>query len=75
MQTTSKLKPEEPLRTNAWTKMPLFDDRNRLLNGRWKIPLLSLPIQPDELFPVLDTWVPVSNIALFEIANEIIQKT
>jgi hypothetical protein len=55
IQTTSKQKPNEPLRTNAWTKIPLFDHKNRLLSGRWKIPLKTLPIHQDETFAVINT--------------------
>ncbi|CAF1040313.1 unnamed protein product, partial [Rotaria magnacalcarata] len=53
--TTTKQNPNAPLRTNAWTKIPLFDNRNRLLSGRWKIPLKALPIQHDASFPVIAT--------------------
>ena len=38
----------EILHTTAWAKLPLFDHRNRLLSGRWKVPLKSLPIQQNE---------------------------
>ncbi|CAF3968571.1 unnamed protein product [Rotaria sp. Silwood2] len=51
VQTTNKQNPNEPLRTNAWTKLPLFDHKSRLLSGRWKVPLRSLPIFHNESFP------------------------
>ncbi|CAF3588201.1 unnamed protein product [Rotaria socialis] len=53
--TTTKQSPHAPLRTNAWTRIPLFDNRNRLLSGRWKVPLKMLPIQHDASFPVIAT--------------------
>ncbi|CAF1335818.1 unnamed protein product [Rotaria sordida] len=53
VQTTTKLNPTEPLRTNAWTKLPLFDNKNRLLSGRWKVPLKELPIRQHESFPAI----------------------
>ncbi|CAF1028852.1 unnamed protein product [Rotaria sp. Silwood1] len=55
IQTTAKQNPNEPLRTNAWTKLPLFDHKNRLLSGRWKVPLRSLPILHNESFPSINT--------------------
>lgn len=39
---------EDPkLKSTAWTKIPLFDFRNRLLSGRWRIPLKVLPIKSE----------------------------
>lgn len=60
--TTSKQNPGQPPRTNAWAKLPLFDTRNRLLSGRWKVPLKALPIQHDASFPVISTLPTVSKI-------------
>ena len=35
------------LKSCAWIKLPLFDNQNRLLSGRWKARLKSLPIKAD----------------------------
>ena len=40
---------ELKLKSCAWTKIQLFDSKNRLLSGRWKLPLKKLPIQSDAL--------------------------
>ncbi|XP_050401529.1 uncharacterized protein LOC126818261 isoform X2 [Patella vulgata] len=37
---------ETRLITRAWTKIPLFDDNNMLLAGRFKLPLRMVPIKP-----------------------------
>jgi hypothetical protein len=56
IQTTSSKQPtDEELRTNAWTKLPLFDNKNRLLSGRWKVPLKALPIHHTENLAMIDT--------------------
>ncbi|CAH1775471.1 unnamed protein product [Owenia fusiformis] len=34
------------LTTRAWTKMDLFDEYNRVISGRWKLPLRANPIKP-----------------------------
>jgi hypothetical protein len=60
VQVTTKQTPNEILRTNSWTKLPLFDHRNRLLSGRWKVPLKSLPINQNESFAVINTLPSVS---------------
>lgn len=56
VQVTTRQVPNEPLRTNAWIKIPLFDHKNRLLSGRWKTPLKKLPIYQDESFAVISTF-------------------
>jgi hypothetical protein len=61
VQLTAKQTPNEPLRTNAWTKIPLFDHKNRLYSGRWKIPLMQLPIHQDESFANISTFPTVSD--------------
>ena len=38
---------EVKLKSCGWTKIQLFDSNNRLINGRWKLPLKKLPIQSD----------------------------
>lgn len=38
---------ETRLKSCAWTKLPLFDSKNRLLSGRWKSQLRNLPIRSD----------------------------
>lgn len=43
------------LRSCAWTKIPLFDNRNRLLSGRWKTVLRMLPIRSDANLNVLES--------------------
>ncbi len=50
----------EILHTNAWAKLPLFDHRNRLLSGRWKVPLKALPIQQNENLRTINTLPSVS---------------
>ena len=56
--------PNEELRTTAWTKLPLFDNKNRLLSGRWKVPLKSLPIHHDESLAIISTLPTVNNSSL-----------
>ena len=60
VQVTSKQTPNAPLRTTSWTKIPLFDHKNRLASGRWKVPLRALPIQQDESFANISTLPTVS---------------
>jgi hypothetical protein len=43
------------LQTTAWTKLPLFDNKNRLLSGRWKVPLTALPIHHAESLAIIST--------------------
>jgi hypothetical protein len=38
---------EQKLKSCGWTKIQLFDAKNRLMSGRWKLPLKRLPIQSD----------------------------
>lgn len=38
---------EVKLKSCGWTKIQLFDSKNRLMNGRWKLPLKRLPIQSE----------------------------
>lgn len=47
VQLATKEVNENKLRSCAWTKIPLFDYKNRLLSGRWKVPLKMLPIKSD----------------------------
>ena len=55
IQTSSnKQTVDEELKTNAWTKLPLFDNKNRLLSGRWKVPLKALPIHHTESLAIID---------------------
>lgn len=63
LQTTGKKqKPTfEDLKTEAWVKLPLFDQKNRLMSGRWKVPLKALPIQHDESLAVISTLSSVSD--------------
>ena len=62
LQTTNKKQRPtlEDLKTEAWVKLPLFDQKNRLLAGRWKVPLKTLPIQHDESLAVISTLPSVS---------------
>jgi hypothetical protein len=46
---------ETRLKSCAWTKIPLFDSKNRLLSGRWKVNLKMLPIKSDANINVLDS--------------------
>ncbi|CAF2517747.1 unnamed protein product [Rotaria sp. Silwood2] len=50
---TNKKASSEELQTNAWTKLALFDNKNRLYSGRWKVPLKALPIRQDESLAVI----------------------
>ncbi|CAF1037877.1 unnamed protein product, partial [Didymodactylos carnosus] len=43
------------LQTTSWAKIPLFDRNNRLLNGRWKVPMRSLPMQCDASLAIINT--------------------
>ena len=63
LQTTNKKqKPSfEDLKTEAWVKLPLFDPKNRLISGRWKVPLKALPIKHDESLAVISTLPSVSD--------------
>ncbi len=61
IQVTTKQTANEILRTNAWVKLPLFDHRNRLLSGRWKVPLKTLPIQQNENLRMINTLPSVSS--------------
>lgn len=60
VQVTTRQTPNDLLRTNAWTKLPLFDHRNRLISGRWKVPLKALPIYQNESFPAINALPSVS---------------
>ncbi|CAF1056579.1 unnamed protein product [Adineta ricciae] len=55
VQATSKQAPHDPFLTAAWAKMPIFDYKNSLLTGRWRISLKSLPIQHDERVSVISS--------------------
>ncbi len=46
--TTAKLK------SCAWTKIPLFDSKGRLLSGRWRNRLKNLPIKSDTVLNNMD---------------------
>jgi hypothetical protein len=46
-ETTNNSGNETRLKSCAWTKLPLFDSKNRLLSGRWKSQLKNLPIRSD----------------------------
>ncbi|CAF3532536.1 unnamed protein product [Rotaria sordida] len=49
IQTSTKKQASiEELQTTAWTKLALFDNKNRLFSGRWKVPLKTVPILQDE---------------------------
>ncbi len=65
IQVTTRQPANEILRTNAWVKLPLFDHRNRLLSGRWKVPLKALPIQQNESLRMINTLPSVSSNKLF----------
>lgn len=49
---------EVKLKSCGWTKLQLFDSKNRLLSGRWKLPLKRLPIQSDTHVDSLNTLPP-----------------
>lgn len=57
LQMSYKDSNETRLKSCAWTKIPLFDSKNRLLSGRWKCVLKNLPIKSD---------VPPSSLGAFE---------
>ena len=50
----------EQLKTNAYVKLPLFDNQNRLASGRWKVPLKAHPLDPTESLAVISTRPSVS---------------
>lgn len=56
---------EAKLRSCAWTKIPLFDSKNRLLSGRWRIPLKALPIQSEMSLPYINNLEQFGNVELF----------
>jgi hypothetical protein len=53
------------LRSCAWTKIPLFDSKNRLLSGRWKIPLKALPIQSEMSLSYINNLEQFGTVELF----------
>lgn len=53
---------ETKLKSCAWSKIQLFDSKNRLLSGRWKLSLKNLPIKSDATINSLDTY---SSVAFF----------
>lgn len=53
LQMAHKDRSETRLKSCAWTKIPLFDSKNRLLSGRWKCQLRNLPIRSDANLSVL----------------------
>lgn len=53
---------ETKLKSCAWSKIQLFDTKNRLLSGRWKLPLRNLPIKSDSNISSLETFPSVSRI-------------
>ena len=55
LQMTVKDNRETRLKSCAWTKIPLFDSKNRLLSGRWKVNLKMLPIKSDATINILDS--------------------
>ncbi|CAF4564929.1 unnamed protein product [Rotaria sp. Silwood1] len=50
---TNKQAPPEDFETKAWTKLALFDSKNRLCSGRWKVPLKALPVRQDDSLAVI----------------------
>ena len=58
---------ETKLKSCAWTKIPLFDSKNRLLSGRWRTPLKNLPIKSDVQLNVLESLV---NVIYFKKLNK-----
>ncbi|CAF0754070.1 unnamed protein product [Didymodactylos carnosus] len=56
VQTSNQKSDNAPLQTKSWTKIPLFDHKNRLLSGRWKVPLRSLPILYDATLGIINTF-------------------
>ena len=60
LQLASKEVNESKLRSCAWTKIPLFDFKNRLLTGRWRMPLKMLPIKSEANLSSFNTFPSVS---------------
>jgi hypothetical protein len=56
LQMASKYNADTKLKSVAWSKIPLFDSKNRLLSGRWKTILKSLPIRSDANLSVLSSF-------------------
>ncbi|CAF1256688.1 unnamed protein product [Adineta steineri] len=65
VQSTLIATPNESFHTASWAKMPIFDYKNRLLVGRWKTPLKSLPIQHDERLSIINTYSNFGNAELY----------
>ena len=51
---------ETKLKSCAWSKIQLFDTKNRLLSGRWKLSVKNLPIKSDASINTLDSFSSVS---------------
>jgi hypothetical protein len=66
LQMTVKDNRETRLKSCAWTKIPLFDTQNRLLSGRWRTYLKTLPIKSDANINTLDSLPEVNILEIFE---------
>ncbi|KAI0225502.1 hypothetical protein LSAT2_023748 [Lamellibrachia satsuma] len=53
------------LTTQAWCKIPLFDDQSRLNAGRWRVKLKALPIQHDISFSQINNIPQFGSMELF----------
>lgn len=60
LQMALKDQNETKLKSCAWSKIQLFDTKNRLLSGRWKLSVKNLPIKSDASINTLDSFSSVS---------------
>jgi hypothetical protein len=58
---------ETKLKSCAWSKIQLFDTKNRLLSGRWKLSLKNLPIKSDANINTLDSYSSVKKFYILFI--------
>ena len=52
---TSNKNANDLFKTEGWIKFPLFDQKNRVLSGRWKVPLKAPPVLHDESLAAIRT--------------------
>lgn len=67
VQTSSKKSEtaKEDFKTEGWAKFALFDQKNRLLSGRWRIPLKALPVSQNESLATISRLPTVKKVFLF----------
>ncbi|CAF0721843.1 unnamed protein product [Brachionus calyciflorus] len=65
LQMSLKNNNQTRLKSCAWTKIPLFDSKNRLLSGRWKCVLKNLPIKSETILNNLEALPDYGDTELF----------